>query len=209
MNEILQSDEVKLYEYDQYKPDLNDMIDHCGITDQEYLYHYNHNHDPRNGQFTSGSGGVTIVGKKNKKGGSPKKKSKEDKKIYKTKEQAMADKDLEYVKEHVDDFSTKELNDLLNRINVESRLDEAISKNSPSNKKKVKKIMSSPAFKFAAALAISSLSYAAYNGYKGVTANPPRLTDKSNPYSKQFTKDMLTGAGKHVGRTVKKKAGIK
>lgn len=189
-------DEIKLYEYEEIKPEIEDLI-----------MHYNHNHDPRNGQFTTSSGKILYspMGKKVKpyKDKKTKKKRKEE---VKTKEQAIEDKDLSYIRDHVDDFSTKELNDILNRINVESRLDEAVGKN--KNKKEIKKIMSSPEFKLAAALALTSLGYASYNAYKGVNANPPRLTDKSNPYYKQFFKDMTSGAGKYVEKRTKKKLGL-
>ena len=44
-----------LYQYNFDKPELSDnLLDQNGASD---LYHYNHNHDPRNGQFTTGSGG--------------------------------------------------------------------------------------------------------------------------------------------------------
>lgn len=215
MSEILQSEEIKLYEYDQHKPDLSDVIEHCKIVDQDlsdsktYLSHYNHNHDPRNGQFTTSGGSGYVKKSRSDKGGVFKKKSKKNRvEIKKSNEQAIADRDLKYIQSHVDDFSTKEINDLLNRINTEARLDAEINK-SASTKKQVKKILSSPAFKLTAALTLAGLSYATYQAYEGATATTPRLTDKSNPYSKQFVKDIGTGIGKGVGRKIKKTAGIK
>ena len=199
---LIKQQSVKLYEYEEPKPDLEDVI-----------LHYNHNHSPIDGKFTSGPGGSSsgsVSSKKKKKKGK-KSVEQETKPTSKSSEQALKEKDLKYVQEHVDDFSTKELNDLLNRINAESRLDEAIKKSTPKQKSKketAKKIISSPAFKLAAALAISSLSYASYEAYKGVTAPTPRLTDKSNPYYKQFVKDMGTGAGKYAEKKVKKKFGL-
>jgi hypothetical protein len=191
-------DEIKLYEYENSKPEL-----------EYYIQHYNHNHDPRNGQFTTGSsvGGLSTRKRKKMEDKKAKQKKKESK-TTKTKEQALEDRDLQYIKEHVDDFSTKELNDLLNRINTESRLNDMAAKESSKNKSKIKKIISSPAFKLTAALALSGLSYASYNAYKGATAPTPRLTDKSNPYRNQFIKDIGTGIGKGVERKIKKKAGI-
>lgn len=203
MGTVMMTEEelVKLYEYEQLKPELDESIQH-----------FNPNHDPRNGQFTTGSGGIASVSKKKRRMAGDKIKTKKNKKqkteSIKTKEQALEDKDLLYIREHVDEFSTKEINDLLNRINTESRLDDMISKESSKNKEKIKKIISSPAFKFTTALALSGLSYASYNAYKGMTANPPRLTDKSNPYRNQFIEDIGTGMGKGFERKIKKKAGL-
>lgn len=203
-------DEFKLYEYETFKPELEDLAHH-NIVGEE-LYHFNHNHDPRNGQFTTGPGGGSgsVSSKKKKKN---KKSNKEgtDNKNPKSEasEKAIKDKDLLYVKEHVDDFSTQEINELLNRINAEARLDEMINKNSPKSKKEhAKKIISSPAFKLAASLTLAGLGYATYNSYKGVTATPKRLTDKSNPYYKQFAKDALYGAEKYAVKKGKKKLGL-
>lgn len=198
MNKILLNQQsVKLYEYEMPKPDLEDIV-----------IHYNHNHSPVDGKFTSGSGG-SISAKDLKK---KKKKDKNSKMPETEKDRAIKNKDLTYVKQHVDELSTQEINDLINRINAESRLDDLLKKEEIKDKKTksaIKKIMSNPAFSLAAALAISGLTYASYEAYKGVTSPTPRLVDKSNPYRKQFAKDVATGAGRYAERRVKKKIGIK
>lgn len=195
---LLNQQSVKLYEYEMPKPGLEDVV-----------IHYNHNHSPVDGKFTSGPGGSISTNESKKK----KKKSKNNVKMPETeKDHAIKNKDLAYAKQHVDELSTQEINDLINRINAESRLDELITRENSKNKKSkntMKKIVSNPAFKLAAALAISSLSYASYEAYKGVTAPTPRLVDKSNPYRKQFVKDIATGAGRYAERRVKKNIGIK
>lgn len=43
----IEGESARLYQYNPDKPDLSDVS----------ISHYNHNHDPKNGQFTTGSGG--------------------------------------------------------------------------------------------------------------------------------------------------------
>ena len=66
-----------------------------------WIKHYNHNHDPRNGQFTTGPGGgsVNISSKKDKK--------RKKKQVYKSNEDALSERDYKYINEHKDQFTTK------------------------------------------------------------------------------------------------------
>ena len=182
-SEIQQSEDIKLYEYDTIKPPLEDFI-----------AHFNHNHDPRNGQFTTSGGGVST--KKDKK------KSKK-KQVYKSNEEALSERDYKYINKNKDQFTTKEMNDLMNRIQTEERMDKFTKDHSAG--RKVKKIINNPAVK---GIAIAALSYATYQYITGVKATPKRLPDKSVPYGKQFAKDVTTGAGKAVARQFKKKVPI-
>ena len=186
-SEILESEEIKFYEHDTLKPPLEDII-----------VHYNHNHDPRNGQFTTGPGGGSgnVSLKKDKK-------KRKKKQVYKSNEEALSERDYKYISNNKDQFTTKEMNDLMNRIQTEERMDKFTKDHSSSTK--VKKIINNPAVK---GIAIAALSYATYQYVAGVKATPKRLPDKSVPYGKQFAKDVTTGAGKAVARQFKKKVPI-
>ena len=196
-SEILQSEEIKLYEYNTFKPPLEDVI-----------VHYNHNHDPNNGQFTTGpisvSGSSDLSKKKKRTKGHRIKK--ETKKIYKTNEQALEDRDFKYVNEHKDQFTSKEMDELMKRIQTEERMSKFTKDR--SSKAKVKEILKSPEMKIVSALALTTLGYATYQYITGVTATPKRLQDKTVPYSKQFKKDMTTGAKNAITRKIKKKIPI-
>lgn len=185
-SEILQSEDIKLYEYDTIKPPLEDII-----------AHFNHNHDPRNGQFTTGPGGGSgsISTKKDKK--------RKKKQVYKSNEDALSERDYKYINKHKDQFTTKEMNDLMNRIQTEERMNKFTKDHSTT--KKVKDIINNPIVK---TIGVAALSYATYQYVTGVKATPKRLPDKSVPYRKQFAKDVTTGAGKAVARQFKKKVPI-
>lgn len=157
MSEILQSEEsVKLYEYEIYKPDLED-----------YIQHFNHNHDPRNGQFTTGPGGAVsggsgdIKGKKKKKGivaaikqhklkkkrkeslakaretkkaNSEKRKAEEASKeqIEKMREEAIKKNDILTMYKNADKFSRSEIEEALNRKGTLDRLANEAAKMTPA-----------------------------------------------------------------------------
>lgn len=136
MAEVILADEsVKLYEYEQSKPDLYD-----------YIAHFNPNHDPTNGQFTFGSGGFSISSATKKfrtsikEGAVKRKRRKALKKARKaraqsqkiktfekqTKENIIKNKDIKSMLNNVDKFSNQEINDMLTRLDTERRLAEKV-----------------------------------------------------------------------------------
>ena len=203
-------DEFKLYEYGNFKVELENLLIHNNISvKKDYIKHYNHNHDPRNGQFTTGSS-VNVSKVKGKRIKTNKNKQQKQTTKITTKEQAIENRELKYIQEHIDDFSSQELNELMNRINTESKFNDFVNKNSSKKDSKFKKWVSSPEFKlFATALVLSSLGYASYNAYEGMTSKTPRLVDKSNPYRKQFIKDIGYGAKNFAEKKIERKVRIK
>ena len=186
------SDGIRVYEYEVLKPPLEDEIIKHGA---EELYHYNHNHSPVDGKFISGSGGGS--------GSISSKKKSKKKQVYKSNEEALKDRDYKYVNEHKDQFTNKEMKELMDRINTEERMSKFTKDRSAASK--AKKILNNPLVK---TIAVAALSYAAYQYVSGVKATPKRLPDKSVPYRKQFVKDMSVGAGKAMTRQLKKKVPI-
>ena len=143
-------DDTMLYQYNFDKPDLSDdLLNETGASD---LFHYNHNHDPRNGQFTTGpgggversssgrsrgkksSGGSGSISRKRKKAlkkarktraANAKRRIKEEQdkqKIAKTKEEVIKSKDIKAMLKNVDQYSDNEIRSVLNRIQVEKDL---------------------------------------------------------------------------------------
>ena len=137
MAEIIQTEEsTKLYEYNYPKPELEDIIQH-----------FNPNHDPSNGQFTFGfgSGGVGSISRKRRK--ALKKARKIRAKNLKirtmekqTKEDIIKRKDIKSMLSNVDKFTNQEINDMLNRLDVERRLAEKVKEFERSKTPAVKKI---------------------------------------------------------------------
>lgn len=68
---------------------------------------------------------------------------------YSSKEDAIRARDLEYIQRYQDNFSTKEINDVINRVNTERNLANLNRQVNPTTKDQVKKIMSNPIVKTA------------------------------------------------------------
>lgn len=149
MSEILQSEEMKLYEYNQYKPELEDQyIEHFGILGMHW--------GQRNGPPYPLSR-VISTGRKLKaaaKAGSVKRKRKKALKKARItraqnakirtfneemKEKIIKSKDIKSMLSNVDKFTNKEILDMLDRLNVEQRLKEAVSRQEDAKKSWVKK----------------------------------------------------------------------
>lgn len=201
MSEILQSKEsvIKLYENEFQKPILEDELSHHGILGQKWGKK-NGPPYPLDSKVSTGKRLKDTIGKISKK----KKKSKQQ--VYKSNDEAIKSRDYDYISKHKDQFSTKEMNEIMNRVQTEERMSQFAKDH--SNKTKIKKILKSKPMKAAASLAIASLGYASYQGLSGMKATPKRLVDKSNPYRKQFVKDATTGAGKIIKRKIKKRIPI-
>lgn len=197
MSEILQTQQsVKLYEYPEIKPDLDEMLEHHGIKGQK--------HGVRNGPpYPLGSD--ISTGKRLKKSiGSIKRRAASKSKVwkakraakaakanepkYKDKREAIDAKDLEYISQHKGMFSTNEMNEVMNRVNAEQRIDQMVY-----NQKQAKKVTNSKAFKIIASSAIAGLSYATVN-YAMAGKDPS--TGQHVPFnSKKFATDLAIGAG--------------
>lgn len=145
MSDIIavEGDSVRLYQYNFEKPDLSDeLLENNGIDNS--ISHYNHNHDPKNGQFTTGHGGSISGGGGSKLSGRAlRKKKKQLKKarkvratnakrrikeqakqrvLDKSKEDIIKSKDVSSMLKKVDQFSNKEIEDMLNRLSTEDKL---------------------------------------------------------------------------------------
>lgn len=153
MSEILQSEDIKLYEYNQYKPELEDeFIKHHGILGMHW--------GTRNGPPYPLSR-VVSTGKRLKaaaKAGSIKRKRKKalkkaritraqnakirtfDKEI---KEKIIKSKDIKSMLANVDRFTNQEINDMLTRLGVEQRLREEVAKQEKAKKTWGKKVKES------------------------------------------------------------------
>lgn len=162
-----------LYEYSYEKPELtNEFLEHYGILGMKW--------GVRRGPYPIGS-----------KKGKVKKSKAKAKKVYKTREQIIKDKDIQEMNKRKDEFTTQEINDVLNRIGAETRLSQLAKQTSKKGKAKrtVKKIINNKAVK---ALAVSTLVAAvgAYAIYKKGTKMGVLLPDYNKPPYKQFIKDI-------------------
>lgn len=167
MGEVLQSQSIiRLYEYDYDKPPLEDAIIHYGVKGMKW--------------------GV----RKDKKRLFGSKRRKKREKTYKSNEAAIEAKDLKYIQKHKDKFSTKELNQVMNRIDAETRLEKMAKQSSSGAKGKVKKILNNKVFKAVAIVALAAGAAATYKyAYNVWKRNPRLLVDKQMPKGRQFGRD--------------------
>ena len=144
MSEVLQTQpSVKLYEYNYEKPELSDeILEHYGVKGMRWGHRKLRVKVGRLRRKTK-----KVFGKK-----------KNTKVKYANKQEAMKAKDIQYLQEHKGEFSTNELNEVMNRINTEQRLDKMVY-----DQKKAKHAFASKAFKVLATSAISGLTFAAVN----------------------------------------------
>ena len=150
MSEILLSEEsVKLYEYDQYKPELDEeCIKHFGILGMHWGTRngppYPLGSDVSTGRrlkkvFGGGSGSDAVSRKRKKALKKARKTRAKNLKIKtmekKSKDDIIKSKDIKSMLKYVDKFSNQEINDMLTRLNVEQRLREEVNKQEKSQKK--------------------------------------------------------------------------
>lgn len=139
-------EEVKLYTYAIEKPDLDsdDVLEHYGVKGMRWGI--------RKDRF--------------KKTGSRRKKDQKTESVTKRdKERALKNRDLEYISKHKSHFSTQEMNDLMNRINTEQRLDQLYRSTKKSRKMsnelkdKIRKVCKTAGAIGITAFAVAALSY--------------------------------------------------
>ena len=160
MSEMLQSEDVKLYEYNQYKPELEDeFIRHHQALGAHWGI-YNGPPYPLSRMLSTGkrlkpaAKGVSSDGDGRESRRVTRKKRKSLAKARKTraknikmrtlekqtKETIIKNKDIKSMLSNVDKFTNKEINDMLDRLNVEQRLREAVSKQENAKKSWGKKV---------------------------------------------------------------------
>lgn len=196
MGEILQAKEVvKLYEYQYNTSDLDEILEHHGIKGQK--------HGVRNGPPYPLDSAISTGKRLKKSIGSIKRKAASKSKVRKAKKaaavkvkteqankpkyasnrEAIEAKDLEYISKNKGKFSTNEMNEVMNRISAEQRLDKMVY-----DQKQAKKVTNSKAFKVIATTAVSGLSYAAVNYAMAGTEGRKKYSGK------KFATDLAIGA---------------
>lgn len=151
--------EIKLYEYNYDKMSLDDALIHFGVKGM----HWGVRKDGKpQGYQGTGKGHKKSSSSKKPVTKKQKKAAREEEIKSKSKEDIIASKDLEAMSKRKSEFSTQEINDTLNRINAEQRLDQAFSQQNPTTKDKVKKVVNSKEFKIAAGVAVVALPIAIY-----------------------------------------------
>lgn len=152
MNEILQSEEIKLYEYNQYKPELDEeYIEHFGILGMHWGQRngppYPLGSDKSTGRRLkkSAGGGSGSVSRKRRRALKKARKTRaKNLKIRtmekQTKEDIIKNKDIKSMLRNVDKFTSQEINDMLNRLSVEQRLREEVNRQERAQKSWGKKV---------------------------------------------------------------------
>ena len=131
MSEILQTKEsVKLYEYELPKPILEDELSHHGILGQKWGKK-NGPPYPLDSKVSTGKrlreSAGKIISKRKKKKSQP---------VYKSNEEAIKSRDYEYINKNKSQFSTKEMNELMNRVSTEERMSDFAKKHVKNAKSK-------------------------------------------------------------------------
>ncbi len=171
---------IRLYEYDQEKPDIESALAHFGIKGQKWGVRRYQNLD----------GTYTDAGRKRYGFKSRRKKAE---KTYKNREDAIEARDLKYINAHKSNYSTKELNDLMNRINTEQRLSDMANSSNKKAKKQVEKIFKSNTFKMAATVGVAALVITGANFFEWLKASDnellyPELKNSTFNFGKELKK---------------------
>lgn len=159
MSEILQSEEIKLYEYNQYKPELDDeIVEHFGILGMHWgtrngpPYPLGSNISTGRRLKKGAGGGSGSITRKQKRALKKARKTraknlkmktmekKKQQQLEKSKEEIIKNKDIKSMLRNVDKFTSQEINDMLSRLNVEQRLREEVARQERSQKSWGKKV---------------------------------------------------------------------
>lgn len=156
-------EERKLWEYESEKPELSDdLLMHYGVKGMKWGVRHD---KPRLGTRKKG----LILKKKKKKTQTPM-----------TKERALETKNLKYMNEHKSEFTTQEINNVLNRVNAEANLSRMAYQT--STKAKVKKILTSKPAKIVGGMAIGAFAVVGSDIYMRYQSNgkAPKASDIRN-----------------------------
>ena len=154
MSEILQAQSlVKLYDNDYTKEEIDDALIHYGVLGMKWGVRKDRLRQRRRENIEKSREHRRKVRKRVKRWN----RSTSDRK-YSTREEAIKAKDVTYINEHRNEFSTDELNRVMNRINTEQRLSQMAY-----DRTTYARVTRSKAFKAVAGAAISGLTFAAVN----------------------------------------------
>lgn len=175
--------EIVLYEYNFDKPELSEeLLMHYGVKGMHWGVRRYQNYDGT--RIKRGSGKVF------KKNGPSKSSIKRaERKATREAEKKRLQKhkdDIAEMTRNADKYSTKDINEKLNRISAESRLSEMNHQLNPTFRDKVKKITSNRAVK---AIAITALAAAVVTG----TAMVATRYTKYGPSAKEYAKMVKSG----------------
>ena len=206
--------ELILYEYNFTKPELSEeLLMHYGVKGMHWGVRRYQNYDG-----TRIKGGGKIVNKsKVSKSAVKRAQRKADKEAQKKRMQKHKD-EIAYMSRHPEKYSTKDINEKLNRINAESRLSEMNHQLNPTTLDRVKKIANNKAVKAVALTALgaalvattSAVAYRyskygpSFKEFAKYGSNPVKLVDfRANPDLRKPVapsfKDMAKGTARKFG----------
>ena len=174
----MDTQQIKLYEYDYDKPDLSEeSLAHYGILGMKWGVR----------RYQNSDGSYTEAGRKRYGFKSSRKKEK----VYSSKDDAIAARDLRYIDKHISEYSTKELNDLMNRINTEQRLRDMANSSNKEAQRKVKAILNNKVVKAIGATSVAALAITGINWWHWLASDSTEAFE----FGKEL-KNVVTGIGK-------------